>query len=210
MDKLLKQALAMSKTKLQNKKRHYQDMSVVERVDTHYKNKFEHYSDLVAQDLKALDTEYKKCFANKKISYTYKRILKAIDDHTHILKKNYRGYQRSQEGIKEWIETREKVLDIYSEETEAYDFLRNQMAIIKGTEDKYHKRYLYRNYEIGINKKGGGYFAYPDLNEPWHGFEVDMPKEFWTVKAETLNEIKYEIDQIIMKLFAIKTNLMEA
>ena len=96
------------------------------------------------------------------------------------------------------------MLDVYSEETEAYDFLRNQMAIKKGTE-----HYLYRNYKIGINKRGGSYFARPNV-EYWYDFEVGMPREFWTVKAETLNDLKYQIDQIIMKLFAINTNLMEA
>jgi len=200
----------MSKTKLQNAIRHYQDKSVQGRINTHYKNRFEHHSNLIAQDLKALDREYKMCLANKKTSYTYKRILKAIDDHIYILKKNYRGYQRSQEEIKKWIETRQIVLDVYSEETEAYDFLRNQMTIIKVTENKYHKRYLYRNYEIFINKRVGPHGAYPNINVPWYGFEVDMPKEFWTVKGENLNDLKYQIDQIIMKLFAIKTNLMEA
>ena len=43
----------------------------------------------------------------------------------------------------------------------------------------------------------------------WYGFENSMPKDFWNFEAETLYEIKYAIDQLIMKLFAIKTNLME-
>mgnify|MGYP003314351785 FL=1 len=44
---------------------------------------------------------------------------------------------------------------------------------------------------------------------PWHDFDVDLPIEYVHIQAETLYEIKYAIDQLIMKLFAIKTNLME-
>ena len=205
MDKLLEKALAMSKTKLRNKEWHYKDMSVAQRVNAHYKGNYEHYNELIAKHLKNLDLEYKKCCADKKVSETYKEILKTIEDHTHSLKRNYKGFLKAKQTVEDWRKTRDKVLDVYSEETEAYDFLRNQMAIKKGTE-----RYLYRNYKIGINKRGGSYFAYPNVNESWYGFEVGMPREFWTVKAETLNDLKYQIDQIIMKLFAINTNLMEA
>ena len=52
MDKLLKQALAMSKTKLRNKEWHYKDMSVAQRVSAHYKHNYEHYNELIEKHLK--------------------------------------------------------------------------------------------------------------------------------------------------------------
>ena len=36
-----------------------------------------------------------------------------------------------------------------------------------------------------------------------------MPKDFWNFEAETLYEIKYEIDKIVMSIFSKESNLTE-
>ena len=83
------------------------------------------------------------------------------------------------------------------------------MAIAKIEETDDFKIYLYRNYQIQTSKKEKKYIAFPNKKMPWHDFDVDLPIEYVHIQAETLYEIKYAIDQLIMKLFAIKTNLIE-
>ena len=200
MNNKLKDALSMSKTNLDwyksdpNWRRDYQSEynSLSKKID-----KFIHM----------LDYEYKLSIESGKPTNEYLFLNEEIAELTKRLKNSYANLQGETKDT--WHTIRGQVLEAYENYPDAYNFLRNQMAIAKVEETDNFKTYLYRNYLIQKSKNEKRYFAYPNKKMPWYDFDVDLPVEYSYVEAETLYKIKYSIDQLIMKLFAIKTNLIE-
>tara|TARA_R100001224_G_C4011101_1_gene146157 strand:+ start:234 stop:869 length:636 start_codon:yes stop_codon:yes gene_type:complete len=202
MNKLLKDALEMSKTKLLS---YPENPNPMRRW---YKQDYHSLSLTLEKLINALDFEYKVSMAKGGTTHRYLQLMDEFDKYLKRLKETYARYQ-AEPKENSWHTTRNQVLEAYENYSEAYEFLRNQMAIVKVSEDKKFKYYLYRNYGIAKPKNGGKYFAYPNLKMSWYGFENSMPKDFWHFEAETLYEIKYEIDKIVMSIFSKESNLTE-
>jgi hypothetical protein len=200
MNNKLKDALSMSKTNLDWYKRdpHY-------RQD--YQSEYNSLSKKIDKFIHMLDYEYKLSIENGKPTNEYLFLNEEIAELTKRLKRSYANLQGETKDT--WHTIRGQVLEAYENYPDAYKFLRNQMAIAKVEEIDNFKTYLYRNYLIQKPKNEKRYFAYPNGKMPWYDFDVDLPVEYGYVEAKTLYEIQYSIDQLIMKLFAIKTNLME-
>ena len=200
MNNKLKDALSMSKTNLDWYKR---DPNY--RED--YQSEYNSLSKKIDRFIHALDYEYKLSMENGKPTNEYLFLNEQITELTKRLKESYANLQNETKDT--WHTIRDQVLEAYENYPDAYNFLRNQMAIVKVEETDTFKIYLYRNYRIQTSKKEKKYIAIPNKKMPWHDFDVDLPIEYVHIQAETLYEIKYSIDQLIMKLFAIKTNLIE-
>ena len=195
MEKLLKDALEMSKTKLDS----YPDCP--NSMRSYYERDYHSTSHTIKKILNALDVEYKVCIAKRNLTHRYLMLMDDFEKYNKRLKAVYQKW-KAEPKESDWHKTKVKVQKAYESFPEAYEFLRNQMAIAKVSEDKKFKNYLYRNFGIVKSKNSGRYVAYPNLKMSWHGFENSMPKDFWNVEAETLYEMKYEIDMIVMSIFA--------
>ena len=195
MEKLLKDALEMSKTKLDS----YPDCP--NSMRSYYERDYHSTSHTIKKILNALDVEYKVCIAKRNLTHRYLMLMDDFEKYNKRLKAVYQKW-KAEPKESDWHKTKVKVQKAYEDFPEAYEFLRNQMAIAKFSEDEKFKNYLYRNYVIAKPKNGERYFAYPNLKMSWHGVQDSMPKNFWNVEAETLYEMKHEIDTIVMTIFA--------
>jgi len=201
MEKLLKDALEMSKTKLDS----YPDCP--NSMRSHYESGYHSTSHTIKKILNALDVEYKVCIAKRNLTHRY---LMLMDDFEKCNKRLKDFYHKMKTEPKEsdWHKTKVKVQKAYENFSEAYEFLRNQMAIAKVSETKDFKEYLYRNFVITRSNHLKKYVVYPNFKMPWHDFETAVPfsKNF---RCDTLYEAKYEIDTIVMSIFAKVSGLTE-
>ena len=203
MNNKLKDALSMSKANLD-----WYEKDPNYRQD--YQSEYNSLSKKIDKFIHMLDYEYKLSMKDGKPTNEYLFLNKQIEELTKRLKWSYANLQNETKDT--WHIIRHQVLEAYENYPDAYKFLRNQMAIAKVEETDTFKRYLYRNYHIQTSKtfeKEKKYIAFPNNKMPWIDFDVDLPIQYVHIQAETLYEIKYAIDQLIMKLFAIKTNLIE-
>ena len=200
MNNKLKDALSISKTKLES------GWYVNEPWRPDYQSQYNDLKVEINRFVKMLDFEYKSCIENGKATKEYLYLNEQIEELTKKLKW---CHERLRGGTKEtWQSIRKAVLEAYTSYPEAYNFLRNQMAIVKVLEDENSTNYLYRNYAITKQNNGKKYLAYPNLKMQWYGFDKDLSKELWKCEADTLYQVKYKIDKNVMSIFAEKTGLI--
>lgn len=194
MEKLLKDALEMSKTKLDS----YPDCP--NSMRSYYERDYHSTSHTIKKILHALDVEYKVCIAKGNLTHRYLMLMDDFEKYNKRLKDVYHKL-KAEPKESDWHKTKVKVQKAYEDFPEAYDFLRNQMAIAKVSEDKEWKEYLYRNFVIARSNHLKKYVVYPNSKMPWHDFEdaISFSKNF---RCDTLYEAKYEIDIIVMSIFA--------
>lgn len=203
MEKLLKDALEMSKTKLDS----YPNCP--NSMRSYYERDYHSTSHTIKKILHALDVEYKVCIAKRNLTHRYLMLMDDFEKYNKRLKAVYQKW-KAEPKESDWHKTKVKVQKAYEDFPEAYEFLRNQMAIAKVSEDEKFKNYLYRNYIIARYKPFKQYLVRPNFDMPWHNFQHEVP--FSTTdgfRAETLYEAKYEIDKIIMSIFAKVSGLTE-
>ena len=136
MNNKLKDALSMSKTNLDWYKR---DPNY--RED--YQSEYNSLSKKIDRFIHALDYEYKLSMENGKPTNEYLFLNEQITELTKRLKESYANLQNETKDT--WHTIRDQVLEAYENYPDAYNFLRNQMAIVKVEETDTFKIYLYRN-----------------------------------------------------------------
>ena len=198
-EKKLKEALQMSKTQLAGYKPYLRRKLANESAYHLEKRRLDEIS-------KYLDRAYRS-FKEHKDEIFIHRYLKILEEYDRCHKSAKFHYKQFTSGMSEGEQIRAAVLKAYTSYPEAYAFLRNQMAIVKVSEDENFKHYLYRNYTITKKNNGGDYFASPNLNMRWYGYDKDLSKELTNCIADTLYEIKYEVDKNVMSIFAEQTEL---